>query len=114
MDLTVDHCTKMNEKTPDKAGVFYQSVMSKMNGWRSGRFPLNFTYLLVKWFDPENDGLVSVDSAKWGSRFKLLTTEGKRGISHGDIVDIFRENIPDFDVREFYVNLVKDLKERGL
>lgn len=112
-DLTMERCAKMNEETPDKAGVFYQSVMSKMSGWRSGRFPLNFTYLLVKWFDPENDGLVSVDSAKWGSRFQLLSPEGKRGISHGDIVDICRENIPGFDVREFYVDLVKDLKKRG-
>jgi triacylglycerol lipase len=31
---------------------------------------------------------------------------GERGISHGDVVDLNRENIPDFDVREFYVNLV--------
>ena len=38
---------------------------------------------------------------------------GKRGISHGDVVDLNRENIVGFDVREFYVNLVADLKNRG-
>ena len=38
---------------------------------------------------------------------------GKRGISHGDVIDLSRKNIPGFDVREFYVQLVKDLKERG-
>ena len=37
-----------------------------------------------------------------------------RGISHGDVVDLNRENIPGFDVREFYVQLVADLKARGL
>ena len=26
-----------------------------------------------------------------------------RGISHGDMIDLNRENIRDFDVREFYV-----------
>ena len=30
------------------------------------------------------------------------------------MIDLNRENIPDFDVREFYVQLVRDLKVRGL
>ena len=29
------------------------------------------------------------------------------------MIDLNRENIPGFDVREFYVKLVHDLKERG-
>ena len=29
------------------------------------------------------------------------------------MIDLNRENIEGFDVREFYVNLVKDLKEKG-
>ncbi|NBI84245.1 hypothetical protein D3Z48_19735 [Clostridiaceae bacterium] len=37
----------------------------------------------------------------------------KRGISHGDVVDLNRENIRGFDVREFYVKLAADLKRRG-
>ena len=38
---------------------------------------------------------------------------GKRGISHGDMIDLNRQNIEEFDVREFYVQLVADLKKRG-
>lgn len=75
--------------------------------------PLNMTHPIVKHFDGKNDGLVSVESAKWGSRFTLLEPQGKRGISHGDVVDLNRENLPGFDVREFYVALVSSLKERG-
>lgn len=71
------------------------------------------TYPIVKHFDGLNDGLVSVDSAKWGGSFTLLAPPGRRGISHGDVVDLNRENIPGFDVREFYVKLVADLKRRG-
>ncbi|MGN0374887.1 MAG: hypothetical protein ACI4EN_05245 [Butyrivibrio sp.] len=43
----------------------------------------------------------------------FLSTNGKRGISHGDMIDLNRENIPGFDVREWYVQLVADLKNRG-
>ena len=30
------------------------------------------------------------------------------------MIDLDRENIPGFDVREFYVGMVADLKRRGL
>ena len=67
----------------------------------------------MNYFDGPNDGLVAVDSAKWGSRFALLEPAGRRGISHGDVIDLNRENIPGFDVREFYVQLAAGLKGRG-
>ena len=38
---------------------------------------------------------------------------GRRGISHGDMIDLNRQNIRGFDVREFYVSLVRDLKSQG-
>ena len=79
-----------------------------------GRFPLNFTYCLVEYFDGKNDGLVGEKSFPWGTDYRYLTVRGKRGISHGDMIDLNRENFPDFDVREFYVQLVHDLKKRGL
>lgn len=112
-DLTESACLARNETTPDMPGVVYESVMSYCRKALHGKFPLNATYPVVKHFDGKNDGLVSVDSAKWGTRFTLLEPVGKRGISHGDVVDLNRENIPGFDVREFYVNLVADLKKRG-
>lgn len=112
-DLTASSCTKLNTTLPDAPQVYYQSIGSKMNGAFSGRFPLNMSYPMVKHFDGANDGLVSVDSMKWGGNFTLLTVPDGRGISHGDLIDLNRENITGFDVREFYVNLVHDLKEKG-
>ena len=35
----------------------------------------------------------------------------RRGVSHGDMIDLNRENIPDFDVREWYSQLVQKLKQ---
>lgn len=112
-DLTADACAKRNEVVHDAPGVFYQSVGSKLNVASSGRFPLNFTYQLVNYFDGSNDGLVGEKSFPWGAEYQFLTVNGNRGISHGDMVDLNRENFDGFDVREFYVNLVNQLKCRG-
>lgn len=96
------------------ADILCQSVGSRLAHATTGKFPLNFTYPLVKWFDGPNDGLVAQPSFPWGERFTWLEPSGKRGISHADMIDLNRENIPGFDVREFYVQIVADLKHRGL
>ena len=70
--------------------------------------------MLVKYFDGENDGLVGVDSFEWGSSLNMIRLEKKgRGISHGDMIDLNRENIDGLDIREFYVQLVSGLREKG-
>lgn len=113
-DLTSQKCRERNEIVHDDPGVFYQSVGSVLQKASSGRFPLNFTYHLVKYFDGENDGLVGIKSFEWGSSLKMLrNTEMKRGISHGDMIDLNRENIKGLDIREFYVQLVSNLREKG-
>ena len=116
-DLTASACEKRNEalsEHPNLDGIFVQSIGSRLDKAVSGKFPLNLTYHLVKFFDGPNDGLVSEKSFPFGEHYRLLTANGERGISHGDMIDLNRENIDGFDVREFYVELVSDLKKRGL
>jgi len=112
-NLTASFCKDFNEKYPDAPGVLYQSIGSRLNKAGGGRFPLNFTYHLARYFDGANDGLVGEKSFSWGKTFQMLTVNGTRGISHGDMIDLNRENIPEFDVREFYVQLVAKLKQSG-
>ena len=113
-DLTSEKCRERNEIIHDDPDIYYQSVGSVMNEASSGQFPLNFTYRLVKYFDGENDGLVGIDSFNWGSSLQMVRLEKKgRGISHGDMIDLNRENLKGLDIREFYVQLVSDLRERG-
>ncbi len=112
-DLTASACKARNEEVRDVPGVYYQSVGSKLSGAVSGRFPLNFSWHLVKYFDGNNDGLVGEESFPWGESYRMLCSEGRRGISHGDMIDLNRENFNGFDVREFYVQLVHELKEKG-
>ena len=112
-DLTASACEEMNKVCKDAEGVYYQSIGSRSVSAMGGRFPLNLSYHFVKYFDGPNDGLVSVESMKWGERFVFAEPKGKRGITHGDIIDLNRENIKDGDVREFYVGIVSDLRSRG-
>ena len=112
-DLTHAKCMERNEQVQDSPLVYYQSFGSKLTKAVSGRFPLNFTHPLVKYFDGANDGLVGEASFPWGDHYQFLTNTKKRGISHADMIDLNRENIPGFDVREFYVQLVADLKKKG-
>lgn len=112
-DLTATACAQKNEICALPQGIYCQSFGSVLGQATHGKFPLNFSYPLVKYFDGPNDGLVSVQSFPFGENFTLLTAKGKRGISHADMIDLNRENIQGFDVREFYVQLVAGLKEKG-
>ena len=115
-DLTQAGCVRINREIGlgSFPGIVCRSVGSRLLHATTGKFPLNFTYPLVKWFDGPNDGLVSRPSFPWGDDFVWVEPTGNRGISHADMIDLDRENIPGFDVREFYVGMVADLKRRGL
>ena len=112
-DLTESRCKQLNSEMPAPQEVYCQSIGSVMAKAASGKFPLNLSYRLVKYFSGENDGLVSETSFKWGENYILLRPTEKRGISHGDMIDLNRQNFRGFDVREFYVGLVSELKNKG-
>lgn len=114
-ELTAAACEKFNAETPDMPNVRYNSVMSRMVTPLAAGFPLNIGYFLGKKYDKQgNDGLVGFTSGLYGSRTTVIPDTRKRGISHGDVIDLMRENIDGFDVREFYVKMVRELKEEGL
>lgn len=101
-----------NQKTTDMEGVYYQSYTSTMNSCASD-FLLSIPYAFIRRVDGENDGLVSVTSAKWGNFRGVLRSPHRRGISHADQVDMKREDYRGFDVTEHYVQMVSELREMG-
>ena len=74
---------------------------------------------VVKHFEGDNDGLVSASSASWGENFTILRSNSFRGISHLDAIDLRRHRLTSkegagiSDICDFYVALVKDLKNQG-
>ena len=112
-DLTASRCEELNKIMPDCPEVYYQSVGSCAYHAVGGRFPLNLSYHLVKHFDGKNDGLVAQPSMVWGEKFTFFEPVGYRGITHGDMIDLNRENVDGFDVREKYVEIVAGLKDKG-
>lgn len=113
-DLTTEKCAEFNNIVQDKEGVLYQSATSKMNSFFSAGFPLNAGYALFRLLKIESDGFTSIDSSKWGDFLGCFETKRIRGVSHGDTIDLMRENIHGFDVCEFYIKIVSDLKGRDL
>ena len=113
-DLTFSACEKRNEKLKDPEGIFTARIGSMLATSDGGHFPLNLSHGIVKHYDGPNDGLVGTSSFKWGDNFTLLQPKGEKGISHADVIDLSRQDVEGFDVREFYVELVNDLKNRGL
>ena len=112
-DLRKSVCEQFNAETPDCEGVYYQSIGSVAKNARSGRFPMDISYPFVKKTDGENDGLVSIESMKWGEKFHFIPAGSKRGVTHSDVIDLNRENFDGFDVREFFVQIVAELKNMG-
>lgn len=112
-DLSPVRLKELEDRMLDSLDVSYRSCMSCMKNVFSTSFlPLNIGYLTVKKLNGQNDGLVWVESAKHGT-FRMVTASGVRGITHGDTIDLFRENIDGYDVREFYTNLVAELRQQG-
>ena len=64
--LSVAYCADFNARCPDSADVTYRSLAGmrrrKLDYWT----PFMVTRPLLQRFEGENDGLVSVESAKWG------------------------------------------------
>lgn len=111
-DLSPKRIAELEPEMEDSPEVSYRSCMSVMKNVFSAGLPLNAGYLIIKKLNGENDGLVWTGSAKHGE-FRMVKASGVRGISHGDTIDLFRENIDGYDVREFYAGLVAELKQQG-
>lgn len=110
--LAPTYAKEFNEKIVDVQNIYYQSYASVMRGF-SSHLLLCIPYLMMKPVEGENDGLVGIESAKWGEFKGVIRNKHHRGISHGDMIDLKREDYKGFDVVEKYVEIVSELKEMG-
>ena len=108
---------EFNAKNPDRGGVYYQSFAGAVSSAASDLIVAFPGYMIRK--EGENDGVVSVSSARWTNFRGVLRGAGAGGISHLDEVDFRRRDIKiqpllgAGTVREFYVAVAADLKAKG-
>lgn len=109
-ELTPDYVENtFNEEVPNHPDVEYWSY-----GCRAGKgtdIPINpvFRYLNRYLYEREgvNDGIVSVESARWGNY------RGTVDADHARQVGLSSRLAAPFDSNTFYANIVKDLAEEG-
>nr|ATZ76876.1 esterase/lipase [uncultured bacterium] len=113
-DLCTDYMKNVfNPNTPNMPGIYYQSYASKIK-WAAPTLVLEPTWLYLLAKEGANDGLVSVESAKWGNfRGVVSGAWWSPGVDHINMIGHFFGITPGFDAQDFYVTLVEDLKNRG-
>ncbi|KAI8098948.1 Alpha/Beta hydrolase protein [Halteromyces radiatus] len=114
-NLTTDYCQNyFNPNTPDDPGVAYYSYGA------STTIPVwSFLGLPNQWVrekEGDNDGLVSVKSAKWGQYIKTVNTDhwslnGQRYKWRSSAN--MDTKLDKFDTVEFYMELVTHLYQQG-
>ncbi|MBK7138678.1 MAG: hypothetical protein IPH74_06510 [Bacteroidetes bacterium] len=113
VQVTTEAMDLFNKDVIDHPNVYYQSYASHVNK----EYP-NFLWRSLAGFlfisDGKNDGLVSVESAKWGDFKGIIKTEEAPSLNHADQVGLFRfSGNPAFKATRFYADLLKDLKKSG-
>ncbi len=119
--LTTDYMRRFNAMNPDDPNVFYRSYAFMMDKANSDPL-LCIPYLFVKHLEGDNDGMVTPKNAAWSNFQGIYHGVCGRGLSHADAVDLKRRPVAIqspyeerilSDITRFYIQIVKDLKERG-
>ncbi len=102
-----------NKNCPNSAGVYYQSYASKIK-YLSNSLILQVPWLICLAYEGDNDGLVSVNSAKWGE-FKGVISGAWwcGGVDHAGMINQLFGITPGFDAPQFYIDLAGNLKDKG-
>ncbi len=113
-DLCTDYMTQVfNPNTPNMPGVYYQSWAAKAKT-SCPSVILEPTWLILLVQEGANDGLVSVESAKWGN-FRGVEDAAwwSPGCDHLNMVGQLFGFTPGFDAPDFFVDIVSELKGWG-
>lgn len=115
--FTTAWAEEFNRSNPDVPGILCQSYAGVMSGWRSDVF-MWWQNLIIGLVEGENDGLVTVESARWANFGGVWRGANRRGLSHIDEVDFRRRALKrrgeTVEPAAFYVTLVSKLRERGM
>jgi len=110
-DVTRPAMIPFNENTPNSSSVYYQSYAAKI---KTGDLLMEIPWLICLYYEGANDGLVSVESAKWGD-FKGIIDGAWwcDGVSHLELINMMLGVTPGFDAPAFFVEVVEGIKDKG-
>lgn len=113
VQLTTNFMSNFNQEVTDAEGVYYQSYAAHI----SKKYPSTTWKTLARILyniDGSNDGLVSIESSKWGEYRGLVTSECSETLSHADIIGLKQfSSVKDFKAHWFFANLIHELKQKG-
>lgn len=113
VQITKDGMKQFNDEVPDISTVYYQSYAGHVNKdyptmvWKT-------MATIIKDYEGKNDGMVGIESAKWGNFRGIIQSETTATVSHGDMVGMaqFLGNTV-FDAKQFIASIIHDLKLRN-
>ena len=112
--LTLGHQLKdstmveFNKDVLNSSKVYYQSYSSDLNNQKS--FVMLIPHLITKKLEQVGtDGIVSVESSIWGEYQGNM----KNNFDHGEMVGAYGTKKRLNEVSKFYLEIIKDLKQKG-
>lgn len=112
--LTAEGMEQFNREVLDHPQVYYQSYAGHLNRTHSN-FMQKALARIIYQFAGKNDGMVPIESAKWGEFKGIITDDNGISVSHTDMVGVSRffGGSSKFDHKAFLVEVVHDLKTMG-
>ena len=113
VQVSTQSVQQFNEEVLDASNVYYQSYAGHVNKhypniiWRT-------MATIIRDYEGINDGMVGVESSKWGNYRGIIQNEKALSVSHGDMVGLtqFLGN-SKFDAKHFFLDMINELKEMG-
>jgi triacylglycerol lipase len=107
-DCRLEACRKFNEETPDSSKVRYFSFGGEVSPGRLSPV-LRRAWSILTSAEGPNDGMVSVNSARWGDYIETINADHFAQTPDA----IFLRAGEDFDTLRFYCRMVENLARRG-
>jgi triacylglycerol lipase len=111
--VTTEAMKRFNDEVIDDSDVYYQSYASHINRSYPSMLWKTLARILYT-VQGSNDGLVTIESAKWGDFQGLIATEKHPSTTHADMVGLVKfYGLTDFHAEQFIAHVVHGLKNRG-
>lgn len=110
VQITTEGMKKFNDEVPDISKIYYQSYVSHVNKEYPNILWKTLAYI-IRPYEGKNDGMVGVESGKWGKYRGIIGEDTNQSVSHGDMVGMtqFLGNAK-FDAKTFFADVIHDLK----